>query len=218
MVIPHRCLRRDRLVPRTWRACWLSPRAELRGVASHAPICIISPFGIFVDTSPPRCCLLTEGSSPATSHTSPSLMADTSSPGRHTVTRAIAGWRWLRASSRPCWVPRPRGEDPGDAWPRPQRPWLPRPGVPLQLGEAPLPGEAASHEALIVLAGAAPYDPGRLAPPALGSAEASLRAAASADAFFDALAALDLAAFDLAVVPYRVASGPDCGKTALRRP
>ena len=85
-------------------------------------------------------------------------------------------------------------------------------------GVAPLPGEAASHEALIVLAGAAPYDPDRLAPPALGSAEASLRAAASADAFFDALAALDLAAFDLAVVPYRVASGPDCGKTALRRP
>ena len=46
-------------------------------------------------------------------------------------------------------------------------------------GVAPLPGEAASHEALIVLAGAAPYDPDRLAPPALGSAGARLRAGAS---------------------------------------
>lgn len=80
---------------------------------------------------------------------------------------------------------------------------LPRQGeTPILV--APLPGNAADHEAIIVVAAGEPMDFDRLAPSAGESVKETREASVPGGRFFDRLADLDLSRAALTVLPYRV--------------
>ncbi len=80
---------------------------------------------------------------------------------------------------------------------------LPRAGE-GRLRSAPLPGNAADHEAIIVVAAAGHLAFQNLAPPVGGSVAATMKAAVSGGVFFERLARLDLSRAAVSVLPYRV--------------
>ena len=80
---------------------------------------------------------------------------------------------------------------------------LPRAGE-GRIRSAPLPGNDADHEAIIVVAAGERLAFQGLAPPAGGSAAATMAAAVSGGVFFERLARLDLSRAAVLVLPYRV--------------
>lgn len=80
---------------------------------------------------------------------------------------------------------------------------LPRAGE-GRIRSAPLPGNAADHEAIIVVAAKERLAFPDLAPAAGGSVAATIKAAVSGGGFFERLARLDLGRAAVRVLPYRV--------------